>query len=259
MFDQLVTRQQYGNTNLRDTDIFSDLPIQDNSLYHIYYNDFDDYVATNWTITKVGAGTQALVSGDGGILQNVTTSGASDSICTQKLFPSFTTQAGFRLWGRYLFSVDSLLPNMIIGKTNTTTTPFTGGQITDGVWLSTVSGGAISINLAAGGNVKTLATGVSMVAGLTNYCRFSWYWDGGNYGTTPGRVVVQVDGAGVTAPFRGEFGPSAATTLPNTYPSAVATTLQFCIQNTTGVARTQNIDMITLMKERVNILATPAI
>lgn len=262
MFDNKVSRQwPSGANSYRDTDPFSDIPYQDTSLYHIYYNDFDAFITGNWTTTQIGAGSQALVAGDGGILQTVTGAVASNSVSTQNLFPSFATVAGQRFWGRFLFSVDSLLANVIVGKTNATTTPYTGGQLTDGVWMSTSGGtGVISVNIAAGGTIATINTGVSLVAGLANQCRFSWYWDGGVYQAAPnGRIVATLDGAGVTAKWIGEFGgsSSSATAFPAGFPSAVNTTIQFDIQAQTGVARTMNMDMITLQKERYNINASP--
>ena len=268
MFDNQVTRQQYGNVNLRDTDILSDQPIQDSSLYHQYYNDFDDYVAANWTVTQIGAGTApALAAGDGGIITMITGATAKNSISNQKLFPSFSTQLGVRFWGRIVFSVDSLLANVIIGKTNSTTTPYTGGQITDGVYLTTTGGtGVVKFNVAASGTITTVTTTTSLVAGLGNYCRFSWYWDGGIYAAAPsGRVVCQVDGwptlggSGVTAPARAEFGGSSANALPAGYPTATNTTMQFDVQANTAAARTMNVDMIQFTKERYNILTTPPV
>ena len=71
MFDNQITRNQFGQTNARDTETFSDLPVQDESKLHIYIDDFDYYsgpvavgTTNGYTLTGTGA-TVALAAFDG--------------------------------------------------------------------------------------------------------------------------------------------------------------------------------------------------
>ena len=251
MLDNQVSRHQYGVTNERETSLFSDMPIPNPAKYHIYDQDFDTFVSGDWTNTQVGSGTLALVAGDGGIIKSTTTAGASDSNSVQLATEIFTLATGLRTWGLVRFSVDSLLPNLILGLVDLTTTPYSA--ITDGIWLSTATAGVVTVNIATASTTTSQATGLpKTVADLTKYATFAWYWDGGNYGVTPGRVIYELTGAGFTANYRGEF--SAVASFPT---STVKLTPTFGVQNTTGVARNLQVDQMFVMKERGNVLSTP--
>ena len=72
----VVTRFQNGVTNVGDTSPFAGLRMPDPTLYHTYLDDFDQFVAADWTVTETQAGaTQALTAGDGGWLALVNSAG----------------------------------------------------------------------------------------------------------------------------------------------------------------------------------------
>ena len=253
MFDNGVTQLYPGLNNLRDTQMWSDIPIPDWNVVHDRTEDFDAYESGDWTVTKVGTGTVALTAGDGGILQLVTTAGASDSDAVQDTPAAWQLASGFRAWGLFRFSVESVLPKFLLGLYNVTTTPWTGGQITDGIWLSTSGTSAISVNIAVGGVTTTQSTGLPTISstGLSNQIVFSWYYDGGIYTVAGGRVVYELTGAALSGNYRGEFSAVA------NFPGSTLLTPSFGLQNTTAVARTLNVDTVRLTKDRVNPLATP--
>lgn len=250
MFDNTVTRHEYGINNERDTSLFSDLPIPSRSKYHEYLEDFDYFVAANYTVTKTnGSATTALANGDGGLLLVTNTTASADIVAIQKVGASFQLASGLRTWGKFIISVDSLLANFIVGLTNATTTPFTAGQLTDGVWLSN-TGSALTLSVGNAGTVQTLAVTPTLVA--ASFLTFSFYWDGEIYSVPTGRVVCDVTGAGVSANFRGDILPAAS------FPAAVNLTPTWALQNSTAAGRTMTADQAYIIKERSSILATPA-
>lgn len=258
MFDNTVTRFPY-QTNARETEIFSDMPVQDYSKLHDYLDDFDYYTGpvaagtTNgYTLTGTGA-TVTLPAGDGGLINII---GATTGFIAawQRATANFKFETGKRIWFEALAQISTLAnaTQLIIGLTNTTTTPFTAGQLTDGVWLSSDTGGTgiLSINVAVGSVVTTVATGVTLVAG--SQFAFRFYWDAGVYAAAPnGRIVWELVGAGVSGTVRGEVA------APANFPGATLVSPQVAVKGTAGTPTIQ-LDLLAAVKDRVNINATPA-
>ena len=71
------TNFENGVTNRNARDLFGSLRTLDPTRFHAYMEDFDYYVAANFTVSGAGAGTQALADIDGGVLR-LTTAGADD-------------------------------------------------------------------------------------------------------------------------------------------------------------------------------------
>jgi hypothetical protein len=68
-----MTRYAGGFSTARSTRPLAITRIPTRPTSTLYENDFNTYVAGDWTITVVGTSTPALVAGDGGIL-GITTS-----------------------------------------------------------------------------------------------------------------------------------------------------------------------------------------
>jgi hypothetical protein len=254
MFDNVVSRFSKGLNNETDQGIFSDLYVNNRTgVLHEYSQDFDQYVAGDWTVT--GAGSAALAAGDGGLL--ALTSPVSTFQSMQKNPANFQFAKGFRSWGRILTQLDSLLGSTIFGLLNVTVTPFTGASQTDGIYFtSAVTTGEISLNVAVGGVISTLDTGTAIVVGSPFTASF--YYDGGVYATAPnGRIVFQISGAGVTAKARGEIAVPASGTIA-AFPGAVNITPTLGVNASTAVARVLTTDLLYFAKDRANINATPA-
>lgn len=249
MFDISVTRFPKGINNSGDNGIFSDMPVGSFVGYHTYFDDFDYFVAANYTVTKTqGGATTALANGDGGLLLITNTTASSDQVVIQKVGASFQPALSFRTTGRFVASVDSLLANLVLGLVNVNTTPFVTG-IQEGIWLSNV-GSALSVNIALGGTVTTVAIPSSSILVAGSLINFSFYWDGGIYSVPGGRVVFEVSGPGVSARWRGEI------LAPTGFPAAVNLTPTVALQNSTGAGRTMTVDLMYVWKERTNPLAT---
>lgn len=72
-----VTRLPNGVGNHPDNHPLANLPHLDPAVSHVFFDDFDRFSAGDWTITGVGAGSQVLQSGEGGLLR-LTTAGADN-------------------------------------------------------------------------------------------------------------------------------------------------------------------------------------
>lgn len=80
----LTTRIPQGVTNAEPFQTMGLAGLLDPTWAHTYANDFDQYVAADWTLGGTGTPTAALTAGNGGILTLTTTTGASDSVTLLK-------------------------------------------------------------------------------------------------------------------------------------------------------------------------------
>ena len=78
-----------GITNNTAQNCLGQMAQEDQTLLHTYFNDFDNYVAGDWTVTATGSTTQALTNGDGGIILITNSAGNSDLVALQKKGESF--------------------------------------------------------------------------------------------------------------------------------------------------------------------------
>jgi|TARA_R100000030_G_C3223454_1_gene116495 hypothetical protein len=105
--------------------------------YHEYFNDFDTYLASDWTITTTEAGTgsatEALADGDGGILLLTNAAGDNDLDFLQLVKEGFKYEAGKQIafYGRFKVS-DATQSDVVIGLQVTDTTPL---DVSDGIFF----------------------------------------------------------------------------------------------------------------------------
>lgn len=263
MFDLQVTRNQYGANNTRDTETFSDQPVEDRTKVHEYNNDFDEFNTANYTVTAIGTAgaTFAAIAGDGGIVQSTGGAAINSGYSLQNVRADYLMALGFRCFAEFVFSTDSALSNLLVGLINTTAAPFTPANITDGIYVQSLGTTALNVIAVAGGNAKITQAGVAVLnPGLANYVSFKFYWDGAIYAAAPaGRIIWELSGAGVVAPVRGEFSnvPGAAFALPVGFPSATLLNPTMAFTSSTAAARQMNLDLFSVIKERVNVLVTP--
>ena len=106
LFQGHTTRFNYGVTNASPGTTLGNMGQLDPTLHHSYFNDFDTYLASDWTITNVGVTpTQALTAGLGGWL--LLTMAATDDSSTfmQLKTATFQPTAGKRLFFKARFKV----------------------------------------------------------------------------------------------------------------------------------------------------------
>ena len=79
----MTTHFTSGVTNVTADSTFGKVKAPDPTKYHMYHNDFDTYLASDWTITTTEGGSgnasEALGDGDGGLLV-ITNDDADDDL-----------------------------------------------------------------------------------------------------------------------------------------------------------------------------------
>lgn len=187
--------------------------------YHTVFDDFD-FLNPGYTATKTGNGTIALAPGSTALFTtNTSTPAAGDLAALQLPIASFNLTLGKKaFWGAriQLSSINNAA--FIGGMIQTTVTPFT---VTDGVYFSKLSGGALTINMA----IASVITSVVIPAAaytLVNGTQLDLGWQINRKGEVEAFVGSQLygwmpqSGSGTTFPTRANAARlfNAAGTLP---------------------------------------------
>jgi hypothetical protein len=227
------TRFPYGLTNVSEVDLFADMVQPDPTLFHTYFNDFDTYVAGDWTVTETDSGaTQALTAGDGGLLLITNTAADNDLVALQKNPAAFTFTAGKKTFFRCRFKVsDATQSDLVFGLQVVDTTPL---DVTDGIYFLKADGAA-TVDFICRKNASTGSTSASAVATMANdtFIELGFYYDGQS------KVAYEVNGS-----VLGSLDASS-TYLPDT-----TCTVSFALQNGEAVAKTMTVDYVYVAKER---------
>ena len=230
MANLTTTRFPNGLTNVGVDAPFADLKMPAPTLFHTYFEDFDYYVAGDWTVTETDSGaTQALADGDGGLLLITNTAADNDLVSLQKKGESFLFESGKRLFFEARFKVnDATESDVVIGLQITDTTPL---DVTDGVFFIKADGAA-TVNLLVEKN--NTATTTSSVATMVNdtFITLGFYYDGST------QIQYSVNGT--------VLGTSVTTNLPNDE----ALTVTMALQNGAAAAKTMTVDYVFVAKER---------
>lgn len=229
----MTTHFPNGLSNVAKTNELGNMGQLDPTQFHTYFNDFDTYVAGEWTITTVEAGggsaTEALTDADGGVLLITNDSADNDSDFFNKVGESFKFESGKKLWFKSRFKVsDATQSDFIMGLQITDTTPL---DVTDGVFFQKDDGDA---NLDFHVEKNNTATSSSAIATVSNntYLTVAFYYNGSD------NIAAYVDGV-----LKDNV---AVTNLPDDE----ELTISFGIQNGEAVAKTMSIDYILVAKER---------
>jgi len=227
------TRFPYGLTNVGETDLFADMVQPDPTLFHTYFNDFDTYVAGDWTVTETDSGaTQALTAGDGGLLLITNTAADNDLVALQKNPAAFTFTAGKKTFFRCRFKVsDATQSDLVFGLQVVDSTPL---DVTDGIYFLKADGAA-TVNFICRKNASTGSITASAVATMADdtFIELGFYYDGQS------SVAYEVNGS-----VLGSLDASSAY-LPDT-----TCTVSFALQNGEAVAKTMTVDYVYVAKER---------
>ena len=227
------TRFPYGLTNVSEVDLFADMVQPDPTLFHTYFNDFDTYVAGDWTVTETdAAATQALTAGDGGLLLITNTAADNDLVALQKNPAAFTFTAGKKTFFRCRFKVsDATQSDLVFGLQVVDSTPL---DVTDGIYFLKADGAA-TVDFICRKNASTGSTSASAVATMANdtFIELGFYYDGQS------KVAYEVNGS-----VLGSLDASS-TYLPDT-----TCTVSFALQNGEAVAKTMTVDYVYVAKER---------
>lgn len=231
--DNQVTRFPDGVTNVGTSEITNSLKTFDPTLYHMYFEDFDYYVAGDWTVTETGTATQALTDADGGVLLITNSAADNDASFSQKVGESFLLETGKKLFFKALFAVsDATESDVVIGLQITDTAPL---DVTDGIYFLKPDGQA-TFDFIVRQDATTGSESEEDVGTLEDgeFMEVSFFYDGID------RVYYGVDGS-----VLGYLTATTSTFLPNT-----ELTISFGVQNGEAVAKTMSVDYIFVAKER---------
>lgn len=207
--------------------------LPDPTEWHVFFDDFDRYVAADWTITTTEAGagsaTEALTDADGGVLLITNDDADNDADFFQKVGESFKFESGKKLFFKARFKVsDATESDVVIGLQITDTTPL---DVTDGVFFQKDDGDTNLDFHVEKNNTATDATAIATLADDT-YVSVAFYYDGKS------SVSYFVDDV--------HLGTAATTNLPDDE----ELTVSFGIQNGAAAAKTMSVDYIFAAKER---------
>lgn len=220
-----------GVTNVAESVTLGSYIAPDPTAAHVWFDDFDAYVAGNWTVTETQAGaTQAIVDGDGGILALTNSAADNDLNQIQWAKETFRLAANKKLWVKARFKVsDATQSDLLVGLYITDTSPV-ASKPSDGLFFQKLDG-STSLTLEVGKNstyssatVATMASDTYVVVGL--------YYDGVN--------PIEVFANDV------RVGTVATTNLVDDEDLAVG----IAVQNGDANARTLSIDYLMIAKER---------
>ena len=229
-----VTRFPSGLTNNGPDDILAALLDADPTKMHVYFNDFNDYTAGDWTVTETdGSATEATTAGDGGLLLITNTAADNDAVVMQKTPAAFAMTAGKQAWFKVKFKVsDATQSDIQFGVVIVDTTPL---DATDGIYFIK-NDDAATVDFIVRKNATTGSTIATSVATLSNntYVTLGWYYDGISL------VQYSVDDV-----IKGAVSGTSAF-----LPDATNLTVSMMIQNGEAVAKTMTVDYIFAAVER---------
>lgn len=243
-------RFPYGVATVSPTNPLAMFGLPDPTTWHVFFDDFDQWVtdtssAGKYTITTVetGAGdaTEALSDENGGVLLLTNDAADNDSDFLQKIGESFKPASGKKLFFKSRFKVsDATESDWIMGLIITDTTPLAaaGDGATDGIFFQKDDGDT-NIDFYVQKDTTTgqlTSTAVTTAAAAATYMTLAFYFDGKQY------IHLYKDDAKVKEV---DLTTTLATYLPDT-----ELTVSFGIQNGAAAAKTMSVDYIFVAQER---------
>lgn len=201
--------------------------------WHSWFDDFDKFVAADWTITTTEAGTgtasEAIQDEDGGVLKLTNDDADDDNDFIQWPSETFLIKSGKKAFFEARWKVsDADATDVVMGLQITDTSPL---DVTDGIFFQSDDGDADLDAHVEKDNTATSSTGVSTLSDDT-YVVTSWYYNGDD------EVQFFVDGAKVAS--------LGTTNLPNDE----ELTVSFGVQNGAAAAKSMSVDWIWACKQR---------
>lgn len=227
-----TTRYPSGLTNAAPYGPLGNLTMLDPSKLHSFFDDFDTYLATDWTITETGTATQALTAGDGGLLLVTNSAADNDASFQQLTTATFLMAAGKRAFFKCRFKVsDATQSDVQVGLVVTDTTPL---DATDGIYFQKDDGDA-QIDVYVRKNATTGSTSATNVGTLVDdtFIVLGFAYDGKS------EVAFFIDDVKVSSLD------GSSTYLPD-----ATLAVSFGIQNGEAVAKTMTVDYVFAAKER---------
>jgi hypothetical protein len=175
----------------------------------IEQDDFLTFPATgSYTTTVVGTGTASVVVGVGGILQLNTSATSGDSVSYQNSTADTAFTSSLQGWYHCLITPqDSTNSEILIGLTNSTTTPLTA---TDGFYFHKASGSQNVDLVLVNAGVTTTIAAITTMADLTAI-KLSLYYNG------KGELAYYVNNSKISSTTNTAAFPLSSVTLASTF------------------------------------------
>lgn len=222
-----------GVTNSGPASLMRALPIMDPTAAHVWFDDFDQFTAGDWTITTTEAGagdaTEAVGNADGGVLVITNDAADNDADFLQWGRETFRIAAGKKLWFKARLKVsDATQSDLVFGLQITDTTPL---AVSDGIYFQSDDGDAnLDFHVTKNGTSSS-KTAAATLADDT-WIEAGFYYNG-----------VDTVEAWV--------GAAKVADLPVTnLPDDEDLTISFGIQNGEAAAKVLSVDYIFVAKER---------
>lgn len=248
-FDSLTTRSPGGITNAAPWQTMGSAGTVDPTWSHQYENDFDNFIATDWTIAKTGTGTTALTDFNGGALLLTNTAGAADAIYMQLVNAGFKFTPGKATFFKFAGQLSAVSLDVfycgLVQKGATTV-----ASITDGIYITKATGQAgLALVSKVGGVATTVAFPAIEVLAANTYFELGFMVDYlGNvaafFNPTTGNNPISAAAAASTQP-RGRVAVIPAPAL-----TTALLTPAFGLLNSTAVANTLTVDYIVASNDR---------
>lgn len=233
-----------GLTNAKATETLGMFGAPDPTKYHVWFDDFDNYLAAEWVRTATGAGTTVIGTGaDNGTLVSTNAAADDDALFYQLsenaaagAAETFKFIAGKKLWFKARMKIsDVTQSDFVFGLQITDTTPL---AVTDGVYFRKDDGDSDLDFVVIKDSVATTTTFTGKLANDT-FVVLGFYYDGGSVGASgTGKIAIFVNDVLV--------GTSVCTNLVDDE----ELTISFGHQNGEAVAKVLTLDYLFVAKER---------
>ena len=230
----MTTHFTSGVTNVGTDSTLGKLKAPAPHKYHTYFNDFDTYLASDWTITTTedgtGSATEALADGDGGLLLVTNAAGDNDHDFFQLVKEGYKYEAGKQLAFHMRFKTNDATQTAIVaGLQLTDTSPL---DVTDGIFILKADGAATISFIVEKNSTQSTLTLPNSLADDT-FMTIGFLYD-------PKDQKFHV--------FQNDV--LAGTVVSTNAPDDEELTVSFGIQNGAAAAKTLTVDYIGASKER---------
>ena len=233
----MTTHFTSGVTNVGTDSTLGKLKAPAPHKYHQYFNDFDTYLASDWTITTTedgtGSASEALADGDGGVLLVTNAAGDNDHDFFQLVKEGFKFESGKQIGFHVRFKTnDATQTDIVAGLQLTDTTPL---DVTDGIFFLKSDGAATISFIVEKDSTQSTLTLPNSLADDT-FMTLGFIYD-------PKDQKFHVYQNNVLA------GTVVSTNAPDDEELA----LSFGIQNGAAAAKTLTVDYVGAYKERTAV------
>jgi hypothetical protein len=167
-----------GVTNAEKASPTGMLGMLDPAKYHVYFDDFNYYDSSEWTVTTTenggGTASEAIQAEDGGVLKLTNDNGTADNDYMQWASENWLLESGSEAWFRARWKASAASNSTLhIGLMITDTSP---ADVTEGIYFKVDGDGNLDFYVEEENSAES-ATAIATVSDDT-YLSTSWYYNG---------------------------------------------------------------------------------